>query len=203
MIGSATYSVVLSGNILSGFESDTATSAFAEMLNLPPEEAEEIVTSRFVVEKEVELHVAKTCKEKLAGIGVDAVLQRHGGVGELELEPMGEDNALADETDEDGNALPGSEIMVCPKCELKQERADCCSQCGVYIHKIIKQAADTEASRMPGAISAAAVAEPAAVVARKKPLKKEKAPETQPWLRPLLLVAGVAVMALLAFNFLL
>jgi hypothetical protein len=203
MIGSATYSVVLSGNILSGFESDTATSAFAEMLNLPPDEAEEIVTSRFVVEKEVELHVAKTCKEKLAGIGVDAVLQRHGGVGELELEPMGEDNALADETDEDGNALPGSETMVCPKCDLKQERADSCAQCGVYIHKVIKQAAATEASRSPGAVTAAAVAEPAAVVARKKPLKKDKAPETHPWLMPVLLVAGVAALGFHAFIFLL
>jgi hypothetical protein len=168
MIGSATYSVVLSGNILSGFESDTATSAFAEMLNLPPDEAEAIMTSRFVVEKEVELHVAETCKEKLAKIGLDALLQRHGGVGELSLAPMGEDNSPADETDEDGG-LPGSDIMACPKCDFEQERADCCAQCGVYIHKIVKQA--TEASRSAGAISAAAVAEPAAVVARKKPRK--------------------------------
>ncbi len=75
---SATYSVVLSGNKLSGFESDTATSAFAEMLNLPPDKAEAIMTSRFVVEKEVELHVARTCKEKLAKIGVDALLRHHG-----------------------------------------------------------------------------------------------------------------------------
>jgi len=199
MIGSATYSVVLSGNILSGFESDTVTSAFAKMLNLPPDEAEAIVTSRFVVEKEVELHVAKTCKEKLAKIGVDALLQRHGGVGELSLAPMGEENS----TDEDGNELPGSEIMVCPKCDLKQERADCCSECGVYIHKIIQQAADTEASRAPGAITAAAVAEPAAVVVRKKPLKMENATETPPWLMPLLLVAGVAVLGFLAFIYLL
>jgi hypothetical protein len=170
MMESATYSGVLSGNILSGFETDTATSAFSEMLNLPPDEAEAIMTSRFVVEKEVELHVAETCKEKLAEIGVDALLQRHGGIDELSLEPMGEDNSPADETDEDGG-LPGSDIMVCPKCDFERERADCCAQCGVYIHKIIKQVAATEASRSAGAISAAAVAEPAAVVARKKPRK--------------------------------
>jgi hypothetical protein len=56
---------------------------------------------------------------------------------------------------------------------------------------------------MPGAISADAVVEPAAVVVRKKPLKKEKVPETQPWLMPMLLVAGVAVLGFLAFIFLL
>jgi hypothetical protein len=195
---SATYSVVLSGNILSGFETDTVTSALAEMLNLASEEAAAAVTSRFVVKKEVELHVAKNCKEELAEIGIDAQLQRHGGVGELSLAPMQDDNLPADETDDDGLGLPGSEIMVCPKCELKQDRADSCAQCGVYIHKIILQAAETEASRSSGTVTAAAaMTGPTASVVRKRSLDKKKAASTEPWVMPVLLFVSVAVLGFL------
>lgn len=133
--------------------------------------------------------MARAYKDKLAKIGLDAQLQRHGETGELELEPI-EDS---DETDEEGNRLPGSGIMVCPNCEFKQPRADVCSQCGAYIHKVIKQAAEIEANHSPApANPPVADAEPAPVRASSKPATRKKWNGSVRWLIASLLIAAIA-----------
>ena len=180
---SATYNVILSGKLLDDFEIGPVTEAFAEMFKLSAEKAESMVSSRVMLKKEVELQVAKSYKDRLAEIGVDAQLQRVGGIGELSLAPL-QDNS-AGEVDEDGNPLPGSERMECPKCHLKQARADCCERCGVYIHKVIKQAAETHASG--SAIAEPMVPDPAlkipvsATTRKKRPEQKSKLSTPQLW----------------------
>ena len=179
----ATYNVILSGKLLDDFEIGPVTEAFAQMFGLPAEKAESMLSSRVMLKKEVELQVAKSYKDRLAEIGIDAQLQRVGGIGELSLAPLQDDSA--GEVDEDGNPLPGSERMECPKCHLKQARADCCERCGVYIHKVIKQAAETHASGsaiVEPQIPQAAVKIPVSATPKKKrPAQKSKFSAPQLW----------------------
>jgi hypothetical protein len=60
MTESATYNVVLSGDILSGFEFTTVVDAFAKMFKLSPEKASSMVGSQLVINKDVELRVAES-----------------------------------------------------------------------------------------------------------------------------------------------
>jgi len=134
MSESPTYNVVLSGEILPGFETATVVAAFAQMFKLSPEKASSMVGSCLVIKKEVELQVAETYRQKLAGIGIDVELKKLGEVDELSLEPMQQRVSSAD----------GSELhmveegqMICPKCNFLQPKAEECTNCGVYIHKVI------------------------------------------------------------------
>jgi len=134
MTDSANYSVVLSGNLVSGFETEQVVTAFARLFNLPPEKASRIIGTEFVIKREVKLPIAKTYKEKLANIGIEVVLQRHGDIEELELEPI---EAPPTAAGGDGRAEPlSSGEIICPKCELRQPQAQECSGCGVIFSKI-------------------------------------------------------------------
>jgi hypothetical protein len=133
---SATYSVVLSGNLKSGFDPQRVVDAFARLFQLPPEKASRIVGTEFVVKRDVELQVAKTYQEKLSGIGVEVLLKRDGGVEELALEPV----QLPGSGDDDHTAPPSAEEMLCPKCALKQPKAEECRGCGVIIAKVLQRA---------------------------------------------------------------
>jgi hypothetical protein len=155
MSESATYSVVLSGNLKSGFDSSSVVDAFAKLFKLPPEKADQIVGTEYVVKREVDLQMAKTYKDKLAGIGVEVVLKKHGGSAELALEPVQPVG-----TDANSPAAPADGEMSCPKCELIQPKAEECSGCGVFIHKVLQQAAGAES---------AAVVQPAAAQAATQP----------------------------------
>jgi predicted nucleic-acid-binding Zn-ribbon protein len=136
---SATYSVVLSGDLKTGFEPEEVVEAFAKLFKLPPEKAGSIVGTRFVLKREVELKVAKTYQAKLATIGVDVKLEQHGGIDDMALEPMG--------SVDDEQVVPlAQDEMICPKCELRQARADECSGCGVFVHKVLPKAAESEAA---------------------------------------------------------
>jgi hypothetical protein len=134
MTESATYNVVLSGDIISGFEVTEVVTAFAQMFKLSPEKASSMVGSCVVIKKEVELQVAESYRQKLAGIGVDVKLKKLGDSDELSLEPMQHRVSSADGSEqhmlEDGQ-------MICPKCNFLQPKAEECSNCGVYIHKVI------------------------------------------------------------------
>jgi len=131
-----TYSVVLSGNLKSGFELERVIDSFARLFKVPPEKASRIIGTEFVVKRDLELQVAKSYKEKLSGIGVEVLLQRDGGVEELALEPV----HSPDSGDDAQSAPPSAAEMVCPKCALKQPKAQECSGCGVIIAKMLQQA---------------------------------------------------------------
>ena len=147
---SATYSVILSGNLRSGFELDSVVEAFARLFRTTPENAGRIVGTEFVVKREVDLQMAKAYKDRLSDIGVEVTLKREGN--ELALEPV----ETAEE--EAGEAPLGDDEMICPKCEMRQARADDCSGCGIIIAKFMERAA------VSGAVPvASAAAAPAAV----------------------------------------
>jgi uncharacterized RDD family membrane protein YckC len=133
---SATYSVVLSGNLKSGFELERVIDGFARLFKVPPEKASRIIGTEFVVKRDLELKVAKSYKEKLSGIGVEVLLQRDGGVEELALEPV----HLPDSGDDAQSAPLSAEEMICPKCALKQPKAEECSGCGVIVAKVMQRA---------------------------------------------------------------
>ena len=138
MTESATYSVLLSGDLKSGFEPEQVVDAFARLFKLTPEKASAIIGKRFVVKHEVELSVAKAYQEKLSAIGVDVRLEQDDGTGELELEPV------KPPLSKDGVQIEAGE-MICPKCDLKQAKAEECSGCGVIIdkvHKILEREAE-------------------------------------------------------------
>ena len=134
MTESTTYNVVLSGDILPGFEVTKVVAAFAQMFKLSPEKASSMVGSCVVIKKEVELQVAETYQHKLTEIGIDVELKKLGDLDELSLEPMQHRVSSADGSEqhmvEDGQ-------MICPKCNFLQPKAEECSNCGVYIHKVI------------------------------------------------------------------
>ena len=126
---SATYTVTLSGSLLPGYESDQVIDAFARNFNLSSEQACSIVGTRYVVKREVELQVANAYKGKLTAIGLEVDVEPDAASGGLSLEPM----ETRDEAS--GESLKSGE-MVCPKCHQKQEKAEQCNACGVFIHKV-------------------------------------------------------------------
>jgi hypothetical protein len=65
-----------------------------------------------------------------AAIGDDIELKQPDGTDEIALEPMGS---------ADGEQIEplAQDEMTCPKCELRQARADECSGCGVFVHKVL------------------------------------------------------------------
>jgi hypothetical protein len=134
MTESATYNVVLCGDILPGFELTKVVAAFAQMFHLSPEKASTMIGSCIVIKKEVELQVAESYRHKLAGIGIDVELKKQGDVDELSLEPMQERVTSADGAEQ--HMLDAGQ-MICPKCNFLQPKAELCSNCGVYIHKVI------------------------------------------------------------------
>ena len=153
---SATYSVILSGKIKPGFEPDQVAAAFAKLFKLTDEKAGSLVGKKFVIKKEVELQLAKTYKDRLDAIGLEAGLKRHGGIDALALEPGPEpaEAAVPEAPDPEApNAEPlavtagkptDANSMVCPRCNLEQPGAEECQGCGVIIQKAIAAAAATK-----------------------------------------------------------
>jgi len=127
MNDSVSYSVVLSGNIKPGSEPESVTDAFSRLFKLPLEKARSVVGTKFVIKKGIDLKLAKTYKDKLSAIGLEVVLQKHGG-NTLALDPI---ESVAPKPGE-----PSAKEMICPKCGLQQPKAEECSGCGVFVHKV-------------------------------------------------------------------
>ena len=134
MTESDTYNVVLCGDILPGFEVTEVVAAFAQMFKLSPEKAGSMVGSCVTIKKEVELQVAESYRQKLAEIGIDVKLEKLGGADELSLEPMQQRVLSADGAEQH---MVEAGQMICPKCNFLQPKAEECTNCGVYIHKVI------------------------------------------------------------------
>ena len=120
MTESSTYNLVLSGDILSGFEVTKVVDAFAQMFKLSPEKANSKVGSRAVIKKEIELRVAESYQQKLSEIGIEVKLKKHGEVSELSLEPM---QQRVSSTDGAEQHLLEAGQMLCPKCKFLQPKA--------------------------------------------------------------------------------
>lgn len=126
----------MSGRIKSGFDPADVIEAFANLFKLPREKAQSLFGTQFVIEKEVDLKVAKTCHNKLDSIGLEVKLKRHGGLDALSLEPAETGN---DESAESSVSPLDANTMECPKCGLRQPKAGECSGCGVFVNKVKQQ----------------------------------------------------------------
>lgn len=139
MTDSATYSVILSGEIKTGFDTDTVVEAFARLFKMPPEKAGSVVGKRFVIKKEVELEIAERYVHRLDSIGLDVRLKKHDNALPLSLEPLPDPPEPPPESGDADNsetapAQPlSADEMICPKCSLRQPGADECSGCGVIV----------------------------------------------------------------------
>jgi hypothetical protein len=138
MSDSFSYNVVLSGELLAGYETASVVDAFAKMFKLSGEKAVSMVGTRVVIKRGVELQLAKTYQKKLAAIGIEVNLELPEATSELSLEPLQQRVSSADGS-EQHLLEPGQ--MLCPKCSFLQPKAEECVNCGVYIHKVIGLAA--------------------------------------------------------------
>jgi len=139
MSDSVTYSVILSGNLKPGFETDQVIAAFARLFMVPFDQATRVVGTEYVVKEEVTLQKAEAYRERLDGIGLEVRLQRHDVIDGLSLEPIAlpaEEEAAAAEV---SRPLPAGH-MRCPACNLEQPEAEQCSGCGVYMRKVMPAA---------------------------------------------------------------
>ena len=146
MTDSQTYSVVMNGEIITGYEPKSVTDAFARLFKITPEKADTIVGSKRVLKKDVELKIAETYKQKLRSIGLEIDLVKNEPVVTqpnkiietkpkpqgLALEPIQEESQKKDEPPRPNI----SNAMICPKCSLEQPKSEQCTGCGVFVHKV-------------------------------------------------------------------
>ena len=93
------------------------------MFKLSPEKSGSMVGSCVVIKKEVELQIAESYRQKLAGIGIDVELKKFGGATELSLEPMQHRVSSADGAEQ--HMLETGQ-MICPNavfCNQKLRNA--------------------------------------------------------------------------------
>ncbi len=139
-----TYNIVISGEILVGFELAQVQAAAAELFKITPEQASKVVGSKRVVKKGLDQKSAQLYKQKLESIGL-ATLFEPPMVADvpssMALEPTDEEKSAAAEQQKEASS--GNKI-VCPKCNLEQDEAEQCSGCGVFFSKL-KKAEQTEA----------------------------------------------------------
>lgn len=139
MTGSATYSVILSGEIKAGFDTDTVIEAFASLFKMSPEKAGSFVGKHFVIKKDLDLEVAEKYVHRLDSIGLDVRLKKHDNAPPLSLEPLPDPPETPPDTDDAdaSDAAPAQPLsadeMICPKCSLRQPKADECSGCGIIV----------------------------------------------------------------------
>lgn len=156
MTDAVTYSVVSNGGVKEGFDMAAVQEAVAELFKLTPEKAQAIVQKRCILRKNVDLKLAEAYKRKLENIGLHITLREH--VSEKSLESA--TAAAAAETHSPNQpetpvkniaATPPSPVEVkqeaplaademrCPKCELRQAKAEECKECGIFVQKYLER----------------------------------------------------------------
>ena len=81
MSDSATYSVILSGKIKSGFNPEQVVHAFAILFKMPSTRAAGIVGKRVVLKRGLNPRLAKQYAVKLSEIGIEVVIKRDAEAG--------------------------------------------------------------------------------------------------------------------------
>lgn len=127
MSHTATYSIISTGKIQDDFGLTDVQTSFAKLFKTTPEHAAAYFGVEKIIKKELVLAEAQTIKTRLEEIGMMVELKENKPVefsidslALVEKEPTKEENS-----------------MTCPKCDLRQEKAEQCTACGVYINKLI------------------------------------------------------------------
>jgi hypothetical protein len=122
-----TYSIISTGKIQDDFGLAEVQANFAKLFKTTAEHAAAYLGVEKVINKEVGLEEAQTIKTRLEAIGMMVELRENkpldfsiDSLSLVEKEPTKEENS-----------------MTCPKCDLRQEKAEQCTACGVYVNKLI------------------------------------------------------------------
>ena len=128
----STYMVISTGQLQENFGLEDVKNSFAKLFKTTPEKAGTYVGAQKILKKNLELSKAQALKTRLEQIGMVIALKEHKPVttsaSSLSIEekvPTKEDTT-----------------MTCPKCNLRQEKAEQCTGCGVYVKKLLAPSAN-------------------------------------------------------------
>ena len=161
MADSTTYNVVMNGGIHTDYELESVIDAFAELFKMTPVEANTIVGYKRVVKKDLDLKFAELYKQKLTSIGLEIDLVKNEPETtkpnkSIKSKPKPQGLALEsiqEEKQETDKPSPSSlsNVMICPKCNLEQSKAEQCAGCGVFMHKVQKNLTEDTSSTFTSA----------------------------------------------------
>ncbi|MFT4582116.1 MAG: plasmid maintenance system antidote protein VapI [Gammaproteobacteria bacterium] len=148
-MGSTTYRVVMSGEIIARYETELVAAHFAKLFKLTPEKADALVGTKRVLQEGIALELAKTYEDKLKGIGLGVAIEKELALVE-ETEPTTESKpesiGVASTVQASAPATRAAPGMVCPKCRVEQTKAEQCTGCGVFMSKVLTQQTELEPS---------------------------------------------------------
>lgn len=148
MANASTFSVVISGKLKEGFDPEKIKAAFAALLKVPPEKAAALMRREWVLKKNLDQQTATKYKTRLESIGLIIGLKEHAppppasnGLS-LSLEPTEEEQQAQQQQVQASQVTANPEIVTCPKCGTEQPKeTEQCQGCGVFLHKVLAQAA--------------------------------------------------------------
>lgn len=128
----STYMVISTGQLQENFGLDDVINSFAKLFKTTPEKAGKYVGVQKILKKNLELSKAQALKTRLENIGMVIALKEHKLVAASENSLVIEEKASTKE----------DTTMICPKCNLRQEKAEQCTACGVYVRKLLAPSAN-------------------------------------------------------------
>ncbi len=128
MSNGSTFSVISTGQIHDDFGLADVQHSFAKLFKTTPEKASAYVGVQKILKKDLDHTKAQALKSRLESIGMVIALKEH------KPDVVSDPKALSIE-----EMAPAKEdtTMTCPKCNLHQEKAEQCSECGVYVNKLL------------------------------------------------------------------
>ncbi|MEM7402354.1 MAG: CHY zinc finger protein [Pseudomonadota bacterium] len=123
----STYTVISTGKLHEDFGLEDVIESFAKLFKTTPEKASKYVGVQKILKKDMELKKAKALKARLEQIGMVIALKEHQVAASAANELSIEEKA----------PVKADTTMMCPKCGLRQEKAEQCSSCGVYVQKLL------------------------------------------------------------------
>ena len=125
MNDSSTYTVISTGKLHENFRLEDVKQNFAQLFKTTPEKASRYVGVHKILKKDMQLNKAQALKKRLEQIGMVIALKEYYAPVENEL------------TIEEKAPEQTGLTMTCPKCVLVQEKSEQCSNCGVYVQKLL------------------------------------------------------------------
>lgn len=130
MSESTTYSVISTGQIQNDFGLPDVQESFAKLFNTTADKVGAYFGAQKIVKKDVDSVTAQNLKQRLEKIGMVIELEEHAADNKLQNFSI-DGLSLVDK-----EPLKSENSMTCPKCDFQQEKAEQCSECGVYVDKL-------------------------------------------------------------------
>jgi len=132
----STYTVISTGKIHDDFGVEDVKNSFAKLFKTTPEKANAYVGVQKVLKKDLEHTKAQALKSRLESIGMVIALKEH--------KPAAKADAMSLSIEEK-EPVKADTTMTCPKCDLRQEKAEQCAGCGVFVQKLLAPSANDAA----------------------------------------------------------